>query len=339
MTGDQQVPEILGELAAAMADAPPTTDGYWTSEELHDLYERFEKEPDLPLTDCQRRLFMAQRARNAVSSRVHGLLRSLEKAVEHGRVTALPEVAVLAEACVRARLAAFDAISVLYRLGVPYGEQALARLVPDMHVGASARRWGRWWLRRLREPMYRGMASRPVEGEEPLLPELVRNLTVGWQSGWEIEEEPTQERFAQARAILEALLPSTRLPFPEPIPEWEGDWDEDEDERPDWLEIRMVLRDLMPDVGLVTRERMTEGWYECRQLGLDLQGEGPEEFGDRWATRIGAWTAEGTLSWLWREDQFSPWAQDLARRYIDRNVAVAEATRLLSEAAAAESGS
>ncbi|MDC0773063.1 hypothetical protein [Streptomyces sp. HD] len=338
MTDDQQVPEkqvpvILGELAAAMADAPPTTDGYWTSEELHDLYERFEKEPDLTLTDGQRRLFTAQRARRAASSRVHGLLRSLEKAVEAGQVTDSAEAAVLAEACVRARLASFEAVGVLYALGVPYGEQALARLVPDSNVVDSDRRWGRWWLRRLREPMYRGMASRPVEGEEALLPEVARDLTAGWQGGWEIEEEPTGERFAQARAILEALLPSSRLAFSEPVPEWEGDWDEDEDERPDWLEIRMVLRELMPDVRLVTRERMTEGWYECRQLGLDLQGEGPEEFGDRWATRISAWTAEGMLSWLWREDQFSPWAQDLAMRYIDRNVAVTEATRLLSEAA------
>lgn len=37
MTDDQQVPEILGELAAAIADAPPTTDGYWTSEESRPL--------------------------------------------------------------------------------------------------------------------------------------------------------------------------------------------------------------------------------------------------------------------------------------------------------------
>ncbi|MEU0169082.1 hypothetical protein ABZ214_27140 [Streptomyces iakyrus] len=332
---DQQVLEILGELAAAMADAPPTTDGYWTSEEWHDLYERFEKGPDLPLTDGQRRLFKAQRARTAASSRVHGLLRLLERAVEDGQVTAVAEAAALAEECVRARLAAFDAISVLYRLGVPYGEQALARLVPDRHVGDSDRRWGRWWLRRLREPMYRGMASRPVEGEEPLLPEPVREMTVGWQGGWEIEEDPAQERFAQARAILEALLPSKRLPFPEPVSEWEGDWDEDEDERPDWLEIRMVLRALMPDVRLVTRERVTEGWHECKQLGLDLQGEDPEEFGSRWAARIGAWTAEAILSWLWQQEHFRPWALDLAGRYIDRNVAVAEATRLLAEAAEA----
>ncbi|MEV3974057.1 hypothetical protein AB0K68_38990 [Streptomyces sp. NPDC050698] len=40
MTDDQQMAGILGELAAAMADAPPSTEGYWTSEELHGLYER-----------------------------------------------------------------------------------------------------------------------------------------------------------------------------------------------------------------------------------------------------------------------------------------------------------
>jgi hypothetical protein len=335
MTDDQQVAEILSELAAAVADAPPTTEGYWTSAELHELYERFEKEPDLPLTAGQRRLFLAQRARSAAASRVHGVLRSLQKAAERGQVTATAEAAVLAEACVRAGLATPDAISVLYELGVPYGEQALARLVPDTRVNDSDRRRGRWWLRRLREPKYQALAGRPVEDEEPLLPNVVRDLTFGWHGGWEVEEAPTQERFAQARAILEALLPSKRLPFPEPVSEWEGDWDEDEDERPDWLEIRMVLRALMPDVRLVTRERMTEGWHECKQLGLDLQGEDPEEFGSRWAARIGAWTAEAILSWLWQQEHFCPWALDLARRYIDRNVAVAEATRLLSEAAEA----
>ncbi|GGS82110.1 hypothetical protein [Streptomyces violaceus] len=38
------------------------------------------------------------------------------------------------------------------------------------------------------------------------------------------------------------------------------------------------------------------------------------------------------LEWLWREDCFAPWALDLAMRYIDRNVAVAESARLLTEA-------
>ncbi|GAA2902437.1 hypothetical protein GCM10011428_15200 [Streptomyces violaceus] len=52
-------------------------------------------------------------------------------------------------------------------------------------------------------------------------------------------------------------------------------------------------------------------------------------------TRIGEFLARGMLEWLWREDCFAPWALDLAMRYIDRNVAVAEATRLLTEAAEA----
>ncbi|MFJ4535903.1 hypothetical protein ACIP39_08000 [Streptomyces tibetensis] len=38
---------------------------------------------------------------------------------------------------------------------------------------------------------------------------------------------------------------------------------------------------------------------------------------------------------LWREDCFALWALELAMRYIDQNVAVASATRLLSEAAEA----
>ncbi|MEU1006080.1 hypothetical protein [Streptomyces tibetensis] len=105
MTDDQQMAGILGELTAAMADAPPSTESYWTSDELHGLYERFEREPDLPLTDGQRRLFIAHRARRAASSRIRGLLSSLKKAAERGGVTATAEAAVLAEACVRAGLA------------------------------------------------------------------------------------------------------------------------------------------------------------------------------------------------------------------------------------------
>lgn len=37
-----------------------------------------------------------------------------------------------------------------------------------------------------------------------------------WVGGWEIEDEPTPERFAQARAILEALMPDQRLASEEP---------------------------------------------------------------------------------------------------------------------------
>ncbi|MFI8831465.1 hypothetical protein ACIGPN_10595 [Streptomyces afghaniensis] len=59
----------------------------------------------------------------------------------------------------------------------------------------------------------------------------------------------------------------------------------------------------------------------------------PEAFAERWAARIAAFLARGTLEWLWREDCFAPWALDLAMRYIDRNVAVTDATLLLSEAA------
>lgn len=99
----------------------------------------------------------------------------------------------------------------------------------------------------------------------------------------------------------------------------------------------MVLVPLMPDARLVTRERLIWAWCECERLGIDLEDTDPEIFADRWATRIAAFLARGMLEWLWREDCFAPWALDLAMRYIDidRNVAVAEATRLLTEAAEA----
>jgi hypothetical protein len=60
-----------------------------------------------------------------------------------------------------------------------------------------------------------------------------------------------------------------------------------------------------------------------------------EAFAERWASRIAANLAGGMLEWLWREGCFAPWAMDLAMRYIDRNVAVTDVTRLLSEAAEA----
>ncbi|MGX5212910.1 hypothetical protein ACWKT3_30195 [Streptomyces violaceus] len=329
---DDRTAAMLEELEAAIAAAPPAR--YDWTDELLDLYRRTRTEPDLPLTDEQRRRFTVQRARDALSSRVDDLLSSLKEAAKRGESLDESRAAQLAERCVRINLRAYEAIWFLRDLGVPHGEEALARLVQDKSVHEVDRRDAREWLAKLREPQYEMLAARPTDGEELLLPKVVRDLTSRWSGGWEIENEPTAERFAQARAILEALLPDRRLASEEP-PEWEGKWVEDADDRPAWLEVQMVLVPLMLDARLVTRERLIWAWYECERLGIDLEDATPEAFAERWAARIAAHLARGMLEWLWREDCFAPWAQDLAMRYIGRNVAVAEATRLLSEAAEA----
>ncbi|MFF7890946.1 hypothetical protein ACFZDI_03240 [Streptomyces sp. NPDC007907] len=340
MTHDEEYAEahrgrttaLLDELDAAIAALPPKP-GPWP-DELEDLWDQAQDEPGLPLTDEQRQHFAARRARWEASSRVQRSLRSLRKAVERGEPLDPHQAAALAERCVHAGVGGHHHIWLLRDLGRPYGEQALARLVQDASVNEGDRREAREWLAKLREPQYKKRAALPVDGEELLLPEVVRDLTTGRAGGWEIENEPTPERLAQARAVLEALLPDNRLASQEP-PAWGGDWLEDAEDRPAWLEVDMVLQPLVPDARSVTRERLIWAWSECRRLGIDVEETNPEAFAERWAARIAAFLARGMLDWLWREDCFAPWALDLATRYIDRNVAVPEATRLLTEAAEA----
>ncbi|MFD8223725.1 hypothetical protein ACFV16_06070 [Streptomyces massasporeus] len=323
---------LLDEVEAAIAAAPQGTSGW--PDELEDLWDRAQEEPGLPLTDEQRQHFAARREDWEASFKVQRLLRSLQEVVERGEVLDVARAAALAETSARRGLGVSQDILLLRDLGRPHGEQALARLVKDESVSEGCRQDAREWLAKLRRPEYEARAARPTDGEELLLPKVVRDLTSGWSGGWEIENEPSTERFAQARAVLEALLPDKRLMSEEP-PVWEGKWLEDAEGRPAWLEVHMVLVPLMPDSRLVTRERLIWAWCECERLGIDLEDTTPEAFAERWADRIAAHLARGMLEWLWREDCFAPWALDLAMRYIDRNVAVAEATRLLSEAAEA----
>jgi hypothetical protein len=321
---------LLGELEAAIAALPPRTSGW--PDELEDLWDRAQEEPGLPLTDEQRQHFAARRERWEASNKVQELLWSLREAVRRCEPLDAARAAALAELGVHAGLGGNDSIWLLRELGLPHGEQTLARLVKDESVGEGHRQEAREWLAKLRRPEYEARAARPTDGEELLLPKVVRDLTSSWAGGWEIGNEPESERLAQARSVLEALVPDRRLASQEP-PEWEGEWVEDAEDRPAWAEVHMVLHPLMPDARLVTRERLNWAWHECRRLGIDVQATTPEVFADRWATRIAAHLARGTFDWLLRKDCFDPWALDLAMRYIDRNVAVPEATLLLSEAA------
>ncbi|CAM5487568.1 hypothetical protein [Streptomyces afghaniensis 772] [Streptomyces afghaniensis] len=331
MTHAERAATILYDISAAIAAAPPTTDG-WTEDE-YELYDRFEKEPDLRLTDEQRQRFAAARARQRAVYRIEDLLHSLKEAVRLGEVSASAEIAEATESCVRADLAALSAIDLFKVLGTPYGEQALARVVVNESVGEYDRCWARAHLIRLRAPVYEEMAARSVEGEEPLLLQVVRDFAYGRHGGVTTPDDPeaTEELIAHARAVLEALLLDRPLEWPEPPPEPEDRWWEREEGLPGWAEVCIVLPGLMPNARRVTRERMTEGWHECVRLGIGLQDSGREDFIDRWVTRIGAWIVEWIFSWL--ALHFPAGSTELATLYAERRVAVEQASVLLSEAA------
>ncbi|MFE7773974.1 hypothetical protein ACFU5O_08745 [Streptomyces sp. NPDC057445] len=315
----------LDDLAQVLAELPPPTTG-WT-EELWELYEKTEGEPDLPLTDAQRQRFAAHRTWEKLTGRAHGLFRSVRGGLESDPSLPAGEVAraaELAESWVRTAPVVSDAVWLLYDVGAPHGEAALLRLVGDDSVDEYARFLARERLLRLRRACYQARAAEPVgDDEEPLLPEPARR----WVSG--LPAAP--ESFAQVRALLLSLLPNDRLNFPEPPPEWDGDYDEDWDERPQWLDIRNVVRDLMPSPRLVTRQRMAEARRECELLGLDADDE---DFTERWTARIAAWLAEDVFDWLVDHsagalEAAAPWAADLAESYVRRGFGAGSAVRLL----------
>lgn len=328
------------ELARVIASVPPPTHG-WTYE-LNELYERFEQDPDLPIPDGERERFEARRGRYLAKGRIHLLLRSLEQAVVRGTVRSSSDDAALVEECVRQGLDGWAAIDLLGALGVPHGEEALARLVVEESVSGFERCLAREELMRLRRPVYERLAARPLgENEEPLLPQVVRDFPYGTYGTYGIEgsdsPDPTPQFIAKAHAVLVALLPDAPLIWPEPPSEPEGLWHEDEEALPGWVETSIVFAGMMPHPRHVTRQRVIEGRHECVRLGIDVQDSEPDGFVTRWDTRIRAWIAEWTLSWLTRNlgriGQVPAWAPELAALYIERNVAREQASALLSEAA------
>ncbi|MFK0258699.1 hypothetical protein [Streptomyces sp. NPDC090445] len=323
----------LDVVTAALAALPPV--GYGWTDEMHDLYERFQREPDLALPQEYRQKFESQRERQRLSASAHEAWWSLKKRREAGGLgrAERAEAAELAERCVHAGLVAYEAVHFLHRLGRPEGEEVLLRLVTDLSVDKYVRAEARGWLIRLRRPDYDARARASVEGEEPLLPEAVRVLPVSGPTGWGWDGvQETPESIDRARRVLEALLPAERLTWPEPPPEWSGRDDEDDDEEPEWLTVRIVQRGLMPYPRLVTRERMTELRRECELLGLDVSAE---DFVERWVSRIGMWIAGGTLDWIARLDiertaDVTPWAMDLAALYMERDAGAEDAVKLLN---------
>ncbi|MFB7371982.1 hypothetical protein ACFC0D_19305 [Streptomyces sp. NPDC056222] len=319
----------LDVVAEALAVLPPPQHG-WT-DELYDLYDRFRREPEPALPPEHRQRFEQQRKRERLSSAAHEALWSLMKRVEGaalGAAAIRAEAAELAERCVRARFVAQDAVSLLHALGRPVGEEVLLRLVRDPSVDEYDRAWAREWLIRMRRPDYEARARESLEGEEPLLPEAVRELPVSPHGGG-VEWPEDADR---VRRVLEVLLPAERLARPEPPADWHRD-DEGEEvdysERPEWCDVDLVRRSVMPHPSLVTRERMAELRRECELLGLDVAAEG---FTERWVTRIRAWLAGAALDRVGRcfdGPKVVPWAMDLAQRYVERDAAAEDAVTML----------
>jgi hypothetical protein len=192
----------------------------------------------------------------------------------------------------------------------------------------------------LRRPGYDARAQQPVQGEHPLLPAAVRELPYSWGAGfqWPVELPESEENITRARAILQACAPPGPVPEPVPAPSWHSYEDEDE-EPPVWLEVRQVMRELMPYARLVTEERMTEAMRECALLGIpgvpaDPGGEDATRFVRRWVTWIGGWIAGEVFTWLGMcvddETLVVPWAMELAEQYARFGVATEQAVSMLN---------
>ncbi|MFE6975548.1 hypothetical protein [Streptomyces sp. NPDC057682] len=323
----------LYERAEAAARVPRVRPEGWT-DELWEGYLRDEvPEPPPPLTAEQRELFDRERERERVASALQRLLESLGERREVSGLSDPARAAALAERWVRAGLPAHPGMRFLDELGVPEGEAALLRLVADESLDREDRQEARSRLLALRRPRNRARGREPQEGETPLLPPAVRELADAWgMDGRRPPRHPVdREDVAAVRAALEALLPAERLPVPEPPPELpDQEYDDEEAEpRPDWVDVRILLRDLMPHPRTVTRERMADVRREAERLGL-AAGDG---FAEEWTVRIGAWIAGAMFDWLAevkREPHdLAPWAADLAERYVLRGYAAEDARRFL----------
>ncbi|MFI6960425.1 hypothetical protein [Streptomyces sp. NPDC050255] len=302
----------------------------WT-DELWEQYRSTEvPEPHPPVTQEQEHLFVQERDRERLMSAVQHLLESLNERLEATGLQEPEWAAALAERWAGLNLYAFPAARLLYGLGAPRGEAALLRLVVDDALDGEDRQVVREWLMDLRKPRNRALGRQPQEGETPLLPPEVRSLADSWgMDGRGTEVEVNRENAAAVRAALETLLPARRQAVPEPPPERVTMGDEEPEVPPDWVSVRMLLRDLMPHPRAVTRERMAEVRREAARMGLETPGD----FAERWTMRIGAWLAGSMFSWLCaarREPvDLAPWAVDLAEQYVLRGFAAEDAERFL----------
>ncbi|MFD4559161.1 hypothetical protein ACFWP5_33395 [Streptomyces sp. NPDC058469] len=314
---------IRHEVGYQLAQVMPTADQF-TREGIVDLLREWAgtAQPPVPSwwLDDQLDLIVGVLTDQALDGWAHDVLRWLQQKPydEAG-------VAAAAERCVENGLASHDAVNLLHALGTPHGEQALLRVVQDVRASDSNRSQARNALMWLRRPGYDARAQQSAQGEHPLLPPVVRELPYSWGAGfqWPAELPESDENITRARAVLQACAPSQPTPEPVPAPSWHSYEDEDE-EQPAWLEVRTVMRELMPYANLVTEERMTEATRECALLGIpgvpgDPDSEEAERFVQHWVTWIRGWIAGEVFTWLgmYVDDDtlVTPWAMELAERY------------------------
>lgn len=326
---------IRHEAGQRLAQVMPTADRF-TREGIADVLGEWAGAAQLPVPawwlEDQLDLIARALADYVLSGWAHDVLRWLQQKPydEAG-------VAASAERCIEHGLAPDQAVSLLQALGTPHGEQALLRVVRDGRAREDSRLQARESLMRLRRPGYEARAQEPAQGEHPLLPPAVRELPYSWGAGfqWPAELPETEENIARARAILQACAPDGRVPEPVPDPDWTGDEDE---EPPAWLDVRTVMRDLMPYAHLVTEERMTEAMRECASLGIpgvpqDPDSEEAARFVRRWVTWIGGWIAGEVFTWLGMcvddESLVTPWAMELAEQYARNGFATEQAVAML----------
>ncbi|MGW1027638.1 hypothetical protein ACWD4J_28730 [Streptomyces sp. NPDC002577] len=323
------------EAGHRIAQAMPTADRL-TREGVTDVLRGWAEKADPPVPDWwleeQSDQVASEWAGSALYGWAHDVLWWLQQ--EPGDAE---RIAAVAERCIENGLAAHYAVNLLDALGAPHGERALLRVVRDDGVSEAHRAWAREKLIELRRPGYDARGQEPAQGEEPLLPPAVQALPYEWGAGfqWPPELPETEENFARARAILEACAPAGPVPEPVPAPAWEGDNDE---ERPAWLEVRSVMRHIMPYARHVTRERLTEAMRECALLGIpgvpqDPGSEEAERFIQQWTTWIAGWIAGEVFTWLGMyvddEAPITPWAMELAERYARNGVAAGQAVSML----------
>ncbi|MFI6899343.1 hypothetical protein ACIBM4_35105 [Streptomyces sp. NPDC050256] len=187
-----------------------------------------------------------------------------------------------------------------------------------------------WRLRR-----DRGGAGVP-EGGELLLPEVFLSVPTPWLwEGWTLPSsdryvDEDAESIAHARTVLEAFLPG------EPVPRevravWDApDWDADTGIRR--IGVPDVLRRLMPETRLVTRERMAAARAEAEVLAIaGVPGE-VEPFIALWLPYVREQFADAAFRWIAQVDEVDrivPWAMELALRFVERRCAAEQAVWML----------
>ncbi|WP_326658280.1 hypothetical protein [Streptomyces sp. NBC_00385] len=216
---------------------------------------------------------------------------------------------------------------------MPEDEAELRRLARSESLGNDERDRARerlWRLRRVRAEI--GMR----EGGESLLPEVFLSVPTPWLwEGWTL---PSSDRYAEEKAgnvalvrtVLEACLPA------EPVPRevravWDApDWDADTGIRR--IGVPDVLRRLMPETRLVTRERMAAARAEAEVLAIPGAPDAVDSFVALWLPYVREQFADAAFRWIAQVDEVArivPWAMELALRFVERRCAAEQAVWML----------